>query len=163
MPDPKPPIAVRAADCPPRRRVSAYPDAVVARLEAAFAGREKRALGAVFGLGNFGVNLTRLAPGAISALRHAHTAQDEFIYVLAGCPTLVTDAGETLLEPGMCAGFPAGSGDAHQLVNRSAADVLYLEVGDRMQGDRVIYPDDDLAAELTDTGWPFTHKDGTVY
>jgi uncharacterized cupin superfamily protein len=154
MPDPKPPIAVRAADCPPRRRVSAYPDAVVAQVEAALAGREKRALGAVFGLGNFGVNLTRLAPGAISALRHAHTAQDEFIYVLAG---------KTLLEPGMCTGFAAGGGDAHQLINRSAAEVLYLEVGDRTPGDRVTYPDDNLAAELTDAGWRFTRKDGTAY
>lgn len=163
MPDPKPPIVLRAADCPPRRRVSAYPAPIVVRLETALAGREKRALGAVFGLSNFGVNLTRLAPGAISALRHAHTAQDEFIYVLAGCPTLVTDAGETLLEPGMCAGFAAGSGDAHQLINRSAAEVLYLEVGDRTPGDRVTYPDDDLAAELTGAGWRFTRKDGTAY
>lgn len=163
MPDPKPPIALRAADCSPRGRVSAYPDAIVARLQTALAGREKRALGAVFGLSNFGVNLTRLAPGAISALRHAHARQDEFIYVLAGCPTLVTDAGETLLEPGMCAGFAAGSGDAHQLINRSAAEVLYLEVGDRTPGDRVSYPDDDLAAELTDAGWRFTRKDGTAY
>ena len=150
MPEPKPPIALRAADCPPRHRVSAYPNAVVAHLNEALAGREKRALGAVFGLGNFGVNLTRLAPGAISALRHAHAAQDEFIYVLAGCPTLVTDAGETLLEPGMCAGFAAGSGNAHHLINRGVVDVLYLEV-------------DDLAAELTDAGWHFTHKDGTAY
>jgi uncharacterized cupin superfamily protein len=87
-------------------------------------GREKRALGDIFGLSNFGVNLTRLAPGAQSALRHAHTKQDELIYVLQGHPTLVTDAGETVLEPGMCAGFKAGSGDAHHLVNRSAADVV---------------------------------------
>ncbi len=163
MPDPKPPIAVRAADCPPRRRVSAYPDAVVAKVEAALAGREKRPLGEHFGLTRFGVNLTRLAPGAISALRHAHARQDEFVYVLAGTPTLVTDAGETLLEPGMCAGFAAGGGDAHQLINRSAADVLYLEVGDRTPGDRVSYPDDDLAAEFTDTGWCFTRADGTAY
>ena len=163
MPEPKPPIALRAADCPPRHRVSAYPNAVVAHLNEALAGREKRALGAVFGLGNFGVNLTGLAPGAISALRHAHAAQDEFIYVLAGCPTLVTDAGETLLEPGMCAGFAAGSGNAHHLINRGVVDVLYLEVGDRTPGDRVSYPDDDLAAELTATGWHFTHKDGTAY
>ena len=83
--------------------------------------------------------------------------------MLAGCPTLVTDAGETLLAPGMCAGFAAGRGDAHHLINRSAADVLYLEVGDRTPGDRVSYPDDDLAAELTATGWHFTHKDGTAY
>lgn len=163
MPGSKPPVALRAVDCPPRTRVSAYPDAIVARLEAALAGREKRPLGERFGLTRFGVNLTRLAPGAISALRHAHALQDEFIYVLAGRPTLVTDAGETLLEPGMCAGFPAGGGDAHHLANRSAADVLYLEVGDRTPGDRVTYPDDDLAAELTHAGWHFTRKDGTAY
>ena len=163
MSDPKPPIILRATDCPPRQRSSVYPPAVLARYEVALAGCEKRPLGERFGLTRFGVNLTRLAPGAISALRHAHALQDEFIYVLAGCPTLVTDAGETLLEPGLCAGFAAGSGDAHQLINRSDAEVLYLEVGDRMQGDRVIYPDDDLAAELTDAGWRFTHKDGTVY
>jgi uncharacterized cupin superfamily protein len=136
---------------------------VLARYAAALAGREKRPLGEHFGLARFGVNLTRLAPGAISALRHAHARQDEFIYVLAGTPTLVTDAGETVLEPGMCAGFAAGSGDAHQLINRSGADVLYLEVGDRTPGDRVSYPDDDLTAELTGAGWRFTHKDGTAY
>jgi uncharacterized cupin superfamily protein len=163
MPDTKPPIALRAADCPPRRRPSVYPPAVLARCAAALAGREKRPLGEHFGLSRFGVNLTRLAPGAISALRHAHARQDEFIYVLAGTPTLVTDAGETLLEPGLCAGFAAGSGDAHQLINRSDAEVLYLEIGDRTPGDRVSYPDDDLAAELTDAGWRFTRKDGTAY
>jgi uncharacterized cupin superfamily protein len=82
-----------------------------------------------------GVNLTRLAPGSQSALRHAHSRQDEFIYVLEGQPTLITDAGETPLEPGMCAGFQAGSGDAHHLVNRTAEDVLYLEVGNRTAQD----------------------------
>ena len=78
-------------------------------------------------------------------------------------PTLITDAGEALLAPGMCAGFRAGSGDAHQLVNRSDADVLYLEVGDRTPGDSAAYPDDDLAAALVDGQWRFTHKDGTLY
>lgn len=161
MSNDQPPVALRAADCPPRARPSNYPAAIRAWLDAKLAGREKRPLGEPFGLRNFGVNLTRLAPGAVSALRHAHALQDEFIYVLEGTPTLVTDAGETVLEPGMCAGFAAAGGDAHQLVNRSAADVLYLEVGDRTPGDRVTYPDDDLAAELTDAGWRFTRKDGT--
>ena len=73
----------------------------------------------VFSLSNFGVNLTRLAPGALSALRHAHSAQDEFVYVLQGNPVLVTDVGETQLHPGMCAGFKAGTGDGHQLVGTS--------------------------------------------
>jgi uncharacterized cupin superfamily protein len=117
----------------------------------------------VFALHNFGVNLTRLAPGACSALRHAHTKQDEFIYILEGSPVLVTDAGETQLSPGMCAGFRAGTGDGHQLLNRTTKDVLYLEVGDRTAGDSATYPDDDIQAILVNGAWQFTHKDGTPY
>jgi uncharacterized cupin superfamily protein len=150
------PIALRAADVPPRARPTNYPEPFAGRL----AGREKRVLGDRFGLTHFGVNLTRLPPGAISALRHAHDRQDEFIYILEGRPVLVTDSGETSLQPGMCAGFRAGTGDAHQLVNRSGQDVVYLEVGDRTDGDSVTYPDDDLAAELVDGRWRFTRKDG---
>jgi uncharacterized cupin superfamily protein len=127
------------------------------------AGREKRPLGDVFGLSNFGVNLTRLAPGAVSALRHAHSRQDEFIYVLHGRPVLHTDAGETQLVPGMCAGFRAGTGDGHRLINRTSEDVVYLEVGDRTAGDVGTYPDDDIQAVLVEGKWQFTHKDGTPY
>jgi uncharacterized cupin superfamily protein len=128
------------------------------------AGREKRPLGDLFGLQNFGVNLTRLAPGAASALRHAHSRQDEFVYVLEGRPTLITDEGEALLEPGMCAGFRAGTGNAHHLVNRTTQDVVFLEVGDRTAGDQGSYPDDDLQAALGPDGrWRFTRKDGTPY
>jgi len=161
MPDPKSPVALTAADCPPRQRPSVYPPAVLARYAAALAGREKRPIGEYFGLTGFGVNLTRLAPGAISALRHAHALQDEFIYVLTGTPTLVTSAGETLLQPGLCAGFAAGSGDAHHLINRSNAEVRYLEIGDRSPGDQVTYPDDDLAASLVGGEWRFTRADGS--
>jgi uncharacterized cupin superfamily protein len=127
-------------------------------------GREKRALGDVFGLRNFGVNLTRLAPGAVSSLRHAHSSQDEFVYILSGCPTLVTDEGASLLEPGMCAGFAASASNPHHLVNRSDEDVMYLEVGDRSPNDVVTYPDDDIeayrdeAARLT-----FSRKSGEPY
>src|SRR5690606_24056744 len=149
----------RALDVPPRARASNYPEPFAARM----AGREKRALGDLFGLSRFGVNLTRLAPGAQSSLRHAHSAQDEFVYILQGRPTLVTDRGEVELAPGMCAGFKAG-GEAHHLVNRGAGEVLYLEVGDRTPGDAVTYPDDDIQAVLDQTGrWRFAHKDGTPY
>ncbi|KXW57309.1 MAG: cupin domain-containing protein [Ferrovum myxofaciens] len=127
-------------------------------------GREKRPLGDIFELSNFGVNLTRLIPGACSALRHAHSKQDEFVYILVGCPVLITDQGETLLSPGMCAGFKAGTGNGHQLVNRANEDVLYLEVGDRTAGDSATYPDDDLQAALDNDGeWQFLHKNGTPY
>lgn len=153
-------LAVTAADAPLRPRPSNYPAPFVARIS----GREKRPLGDLFGLANFGVNLVRLPPGAISALRHAHTRQDEFVYVLAGHPVLRTDAGDTPLSPGMCAGFPAGSGDGHQLLNPGGEDVLYLEVGDRTPGDAVSYPDEDLQAVLgADGRWQFLHKDGRPY
>lgn len=151
------PIAIRAADAP-ARGPSGYPE----DLRRKVAGRSRQVLGEVFGLANFGVNLTRLAPGAASSLRHAHATQDEFVYILEGEPVLVTDAGETALGPGMCAGFRAGTGDAHCLVNRGEADVLYLEIGDRSPGDRVAYPDDDLRAEMgSDGSWRYSRKDGT--
>ena len=157
MPE-RPPIAVRAAEAPPRTRPSGYPPELAAKV----VGREKRPLGDLFGLRNFGVNLTRLAPGSMSALRHAHAKQDEFVYILEGAPTLVTDAGETPLSPGMCAGFRAGTGDAHHLVNRSDADVLYLEIGDRAPGESAEYPDDDLAVRQgADGRFRYFRKDGT--
>lgn len=153
------PTALYAVQAPLRTKPSNYPEPFASMV----AGREKRALGDLFGLTNFGVNLTRLMPGAMSALRHAHTRQDEFVYVLEGHPTLITDEGETPLAPGMCAGFKCGTGNAHQLVNRSQADVVYLEVGDRTAGDVGSYPDDDLAAEQRDGQWLFTHKNGDPY
>ncbi|RPE77084.1 cupin domain-containing protein [Vulcaniibacterium tengchongense] len=159
MNDPAFPTAIHAAQAAPRTKPSLYPEPFASRV----AGRIKRPLGDLFGLTNFGVNLTVLPPGAISALRHAHSRQDEFVYVLSGRPTLYTDEGRTLLEPGMCAGFKAGSGNAHHLVNESDGDVVYLEVGDRAAGDEVAYPDDDLAAAFVEGRWRFLHKDGTAY
>ena len=154
-----PPLAVEAAAQPPRTRPSNYPEPFFGRM----LGREKRPLGDLFGLKNFGVNLTVLQPGGESSVLHRHSRQDEFIYVLDGHPTLVTDAGEAELSPGMCAGFPAG-GIAHQLVNRSTAPASYLEIGDRTPGDEASYPADDLAAALGPDGrWIFTHKDGRRY
>ena len=159
MSDTRRPVAVRAEDVAPRTKPSNYPEPFASRMQ----GREKRQLGDVFGLANFGVNLTRLAPGAISALRHSHTRQDEFVYILSGHPTLRTDEGDTPLAPGMCAGFKAGSGNAHQLVNTTQEPVVYLEVGDRTPGDEGAYPDDDLQAVLRDGRWVFTRKNGSAY
>lgn len=153
------PIAINAAEAPTRTKPSNYPAPFAARI----AGREKRSLGDLFGLANFGVNLTRLSPNAISALRHAHTKQDEFIYILQGHPTLYTNAGATILAPGMCAGFSAGTGNAHHLSNETTEEVVYLEVGDRTPGDEGHYPDDDLKALLVEGKWQFVHKDGTPY
>jgi uncharacterized cupin superfamily protein len=155
-----PPVKIAAADAPARTRPSNYPEPFASRM----AGREKRPLGDLFGLANFGVNLSRLAPGAVSALRHAHSRQDEFVYIVSGDPVLVTDAGEAQLSPGDCAGFAAGTGNGHQLLNRTNQEVVYLEVGDRSVGDEVTYPDDDIQALLGPDGkWKFARKDGSQY
>ena len=153
------PLALVALSAPPRTKPSSYPEPFFSRM----AKREKRPLGDLFGLTNFGVNLTRLAPGGESALLHRHSRQDEFIYVLDGEPTLVTEDEEVQLSPGMCAGFPV-HGIAHQLVNRTDRDVVYLEVGDRTAGDEGTYPRDDLkASQGPDGKWMYTHKDGRAY
>jgi uncharacterized cupin superfamily protein len=153
------PVAVIAAEIPTRSRPSVYPEPFASRMT----GRSKSPLGDVFGLTNFGVNLTRLAPHAVSALRHAHTRQDEFVYILQGQPTLHTDEGFRKLHPGMCAGFKAGTGNGHRLMNETSEEVVYLEVGDRSSGDEGSYPDDDLKATHVDGQWKFAHKDGSPY
>ena len=159
MSEPTNPIAIEAAALPPRPRPTSYPPALAHLV----AGRVKRALGDAFGLKAFGVNLVRLAPGAQSAFRHTHTRQEEFLYVVEGEPTLVTDDGEVSLRPGMCAGFRPG-GPSHQVVNRGARDAVYLEVGDRVADDSASYPHDDIAFSRAPDGTPrFTHKDGTEY
>ena len=154
------PQAIEAELAPPARPGRGYPEPFAARV----VGRVRRPLGDLFGLTNFGVNLTRLPPGGMSALRHTHSREDEFIYILEGEPVLATNAGETQLSPGICAGFKAGSRDAHHLLNRTMRDVVYLEIGARDAGDTVIYPDDDIGRALAPDGARlFVHKDGRPY
>lgn len=109
------------------------------------------------------MNLTELPPKSVSALLHAHTKQDEFIYVISGSPTLVADERLMQLSPGMCAGFKAGTGKGHKLVNDSDETVVYLEVGDRTADDEVSYPEDDLKAVRVKGALQFVHKDGQAY
>jgi uncharacterized cupin superfamily protein len=150
---------LHAATADPRVKPSNYPEPFRSRME----GRTKQPLGDLFGLRNFGVNRTTLAPGAVSALLHRHARQDEFVLILEGEAVLVTDQGEFAMGPGTCAGFPAG-GIAHQIVNRSDRPVVYLEIGDRTAGDSAEYPADDLVAALgADGKWAFTRKDGSRY
>jgi uncharacterized cupin superfamily protein len=101
--------------------------------------REKRALGDVFGITKFGVNLTTLAPGKESSMRHWHTREDEFVYVVEGEVVLVTDDGEQVLTAGMCAGFPAGVRVGHQLVNRSDRPARYFEISNRDEADEAVH------------------------
>ena len=156
-----PPLTLPALDpaAVPERRGSSYPEPFRTRV----ADRAKRRLGEACGLTRFGVNLVTLGPGAQSALRHWHTLEDEFVYVLEGEVVLVTEGGEQLLSAGMCAGYPAGRRDAHHFVNRGSAPVRYLEIGSRIDGDNAFYPDDDLMWGFDENGEYAAHKDGRRY
>lgn len=144
------------------RTGSTYPEPYRSRV----LPREKRALGDALGLTKIGVNLTTLMPGVESSMRHFHTHEDEFVHVLEGEVVLVTDEGEQLLTAGMCAGFPAGHSQGHQLVNRSDRPARYLEVSNRDPADGATYTDGtvDMVYRKGEGGRPlFTRRDGTPW
>jgi uncharacterized cupin superfamily protein len=153
------PLTVSAIDVPVPEVRTLYPEPFASMVR----GRTKRRLGDYFGLQTFGVNLVRMAPGAISSVRHHHSKEDEFIYVLEGSLTLVSDVTEVEVGPGMCAGFRAGTGVAHHLCNRTRSDTVFIEIGARIEDDRVVYPYDDLALPEQGGALVYTHKDGTPY
>jgi uncharacterized cupin superfamily protein len=142
----------------PARISSAYPEPYRTRV----LPREKRMLGDALGLTKVGINQTVLPPGKESSMRHYHSHEDEFIYVLEGEVVLRTDAGEQRLAAGMCAGFPAGSRDGHQLINRSSSPAVYLEVSNRDPSDSAEYSDPDVDMSWTSRG-VITHRDGSAY
>lgn len=145
------------------RTGSGYPEPYRSRV----LPREKRALGDPLGLTKIGINLTTLPPGKESSMRHWHTLEDEFVYVLSGEVIVKSDGGEQVLTAGMCAGFPAStdgkSGDGHQLINRGSEPAVYLEISNRAKGDEAHYPDVDLKFHGVDAKPMFTRKDGTPF
>lgn len=143
----------------PEVRSTMYPEPFRSRV----ANRAKRRLGEACALTRFGVNQVTLGPGAQSALRHWHTLEDEFVYVLSGQVVLVTNAGEQTLSAGACAGYPAGNRDAHHFINRSDKPATYLEIGSRVDGDNAFYPDDDIMWCDDGNGEYAAHKDGRRY
>ncbi len=149
--------ALDPATVPPRT-TSVYPEELRDRV----LPREKRALGNAVGLEKMGVNLTTLFPGKESSLRHHHSHEEEFVFILEGQVVLRTDEGEQVLGPGMCAGFPAGTNNGHHLVNRSDQPARYLEIGTREAADTAGYSDVDLkAAKDANGAWVFTYRAGT--
>lgn len=156
MADPAKPI--KPADLAARTD-SGYPEPYRSRV----LPREKRALGDAAGLTRIGINHTVLHPGAASSMRHWHTHEDEFIWVLEGELVLRTDAGEQVLAAGMGVGFPAGRADGHQLINRGTVPAVYLEISNRDDNDQVLYPDDDLHWNAPGTPGRFTRRDGSPY
>ena len=141
------------------RTGTGYPEPLRAMVK----GRERQPLGDAAGLTQFGVNLTRLKPGAASAHRHWHESEDELVYILEGELVLVEDDGETLLGPGDAAAFKAGVANGHHLINRSERDAVLLEIGTRSRSERCHYPDVDLAVVSDESGDHYTRKSGEPY
>lgn len=154
----KQPAKISALDVEPRRGTN-YPKQHADVVQ----GRSKRALGDRFGLDQFGVNLTTLAPGAWSAQRHWHEQEDEFVYVVDGELVLCDNDGEHVLKTGDCAGFKAGQPNGHVLKNASAQHVTYLEIGTRSATESVTYPDIDMKAAKVDGRYVMTRKDGSSF
>ena len=137
------------------RTGSGYPEPYRSRV----LPREKRALGNALGLTKIGINHTTLPPGKESSMRHWHTHEEEFIFVLSGEMVLRTNADEQLLKAGMCCGFPLGTTDGHQVVNRGTAPAVYLEVSNRDPADAAEYSEVDLLYR----GGAFTRRDGSKF
>jgi uncharacterized cupin superfamily protein len=140
----------------PAQPIASYPKGFAGVIS----GREKQRIGDAAGLTQFGVNITRIKPHSASALRHAHHNEDEFVFMLEGELVLHENDGEIVLKPGDAAGFKAGSGVAHCLINRTDCDAVYFEVGTRAKSERVHYPDVDFVMERDDKGCRFFRKSG---
>ena len=105
-------------------------------------------LGSSLGLKRFGVNHELLPPGRRTSPPHAHSKDEEFVFVLAGCPDVWVDGHLHRLAPGDAVAFPAGTGIAHTFINNTEEDVCLLVVGDADQPeDQGFYP---LNPELRD-------------
>ena len=143
----------------PVKTGSIYPEPYASMMK----GRSSLRLGDAGGLTQFGVNLVTLEPGALSSLRHWHLNEDEFVMVTEGECTLVQDAGETVMRPGDCAAFPAGSTDGHHFINRTDRVARFLVVGTRAPREVVTYSDVDLRVEIVGGRATFTYRDGTPW
>ncbi len=136
---------------------SSYPG----KLAEAVGGRFNQGVGDAGGLTQFGVNIVRLEPQALSSLRHYHMEQDEFAIMLSGKCVLIDDDGEHEMLPGDCAAWPAGEANGHHLANKTDAPATFLVVGTRTPTETGYYSDLDMMVKDDENGFSFTRKDGS--
>ena len=136
---------------------SSYPEPYATQM----AGRAYQHLGEDAGLTQFGVNLVTLQPGGVSSLRHWHSSEDEFIWVVSGEIVLVQDGGESVLRAGEAASFKAGDPDGHHFHNRTGAIASFLAIGTRAEAGTCTYSDVDLINHTEGARSWFTLRDGT--
>lgn len=99
------------------------------------------AFGTALGLSKLGIHHERLLPGRRTSFPHAESADEEFVYVIAGEPDVWLDGHLHRLRPGDAVGFPAGTGIAHTFLNNTDTEVRLLVVGEKTTpGNRIFYP-----------------------
>lgn len=103
------------------------------------------------GLSHLGVSLARVPPGKESFALHVHTVQEEWIFVLSGAGQVRIDDRELAVRAGDFVGFPP-NGPAHLVRNTSDVDLVYLQGGDRRDGDRGRFPELGRVAYQHDDG-----------
>ncbi len=135
---------------------------VTAERMAGSSPRDEERFGDVAGLRLMGVNVVTLAPGERSAMRHWHSASDEFVMILTGTATVIEDDGPHELHPGDMALWPAGVENAHHILNRSDAPLRYLCAGTNPQAEVVRYPDDAQTLHWLAPEWRLVADGGTL-
>ena len=146
-----------AIESVPGKSVSFYPEPYASQM----GRRTFQELGNAVGLTQFGVDLVTMYPGDTSSLRHWHSHEDEFLWVVSGELVLVQDEGAQVLRAGDAAGFALGDPNGHHLQNRSQAEAQYLVIGTRAKNDVCTYSDVDLKYHSNGGNGYFTRHDGS--
>lgn len=87
----------------------------------------------------FDLALVRIPPGTSNCPYHAHSAQWELYVVIAGEGRVRHEEGTTDVSAGDA--FLFGPGEAHQISNQGATDLLYYVIADNPFGTSCYYPD----------------------
>lgn len=104
------------------------------RIKEAFVGRR-------IGGELIGASMSEVEPGSKLWPYHTHHANEEWVIVLRGEPTLRTPEGEEILTAGDVVAFPRGKDGAHQIVNRTDSPVRVLMLSSMVRPDVVEYMD----------------------
>ncbi|MGC1381864.1 MAG: cupin domain-containing protein [Candidatus Baltobacteraceae bacterium] len=87
----------------------------------------------------FDVEILRVAPAKVPYPYHSHSALWEFYHVISGRGAMRDEEGTTAIEPGDA--FIYEPGQAHQLINDGAEDLVLYVVADNPIGESCHYPD----------------------
>jgi uncharacterized cupin superfamily protein len=88
-----------------------------------------------------GASMSEVEPGSKLWPYHTHHANEEWVIVLRGQPTLRTPEGEEALNEGDVVCFRRGKDGGHQIINRTDSPVRVVMLSTLIQPDIVEYLD----------------------